>query len=148
MDSTRTHEWPALSVRQPWAELLLAGRKSIELRSWTTDYRGRLWLHASLKADPAMESRFGYKDLFRGGFVGSIRLIAIVPFTNQRWLQWGERHLDPGGYRTGLLAWIMDEPRRFRTPVIARGQIGLFTPDSNVVRQLKEADCAIAVGGH
>jgi hypothetical protein len=99
-----------------------------------------------MKADPSMESRFGYKDLFRGGFVGSIRLVAIVPITNQRWVQWGERHLDPGGYRNGLLAWIMDEPRRFRTPVNAGGKIGLFTPNSDVFRQLKEADDAIAAG--
>jgi ASCH domain-containing protein len=33
----------ALSVRQPWAELILTGRKKIELRTWTTDHRGPLW---------------------------------------------------------------------------------------------------------
>ena len=32
----------ALSIRQPWAELILQGRKTIELRTWKTSYRGLL----------------------------------------------------------------------------------------------------------
>lgn len=32
----------ALSVREPWATLIANGRKTIELRTWTTDYRGPL----------------------------------------------------------------------------------------------------------
>lgn len=37
----------ALSVRQPWASLIAAGRKSIEIRTWRTDYRGPLAIHAA-----------------------------------------------------------------------------------------------------
>lgn len=37
----------ALAVRQPWASLLCCGIKDIENRSWTTDYRGRLFIVAS-----------------------------------------------------------------------------------------------------
>lgn len=29
-----------LSVRQPWASLIASGRKTVELRCWTTEYRG------------------------------------------------------------------------------------------------------------
>jgi hypothetical protein len=36
-----------LSVRQPWAWALLAGRATAEYRCWPTDYRGDLLLHAS-----------------------------------------------------------------------------------------------------
>jgi hypothetical protein len=32
---------PALSVRQPWAWLIVNGYKDVENRSWTTHYRGR-----------------------------------------------------------------------------------------------------------
>ncbi|MBI4446675.1 MAG: ASCH domain-containing protein [Acidobacteria bacterium] len=51
----------AISVRQPWAELLISGRKSIEIRSWAHEYRGGTWLHAALKGDPELERRFGFK---------------------------------------------------------------------------------------
>lgn len=35
-----------LSVRQPWAWLICAGYKNIENRTWKTDYRGKLFIHA------------------------------------------------------------------------------------------------------
>ena len=36
-----------LSVRQPWASLIVSGFKSVENRSWKTDYRGTIAIHAS-----------------------------------------------------------------------------------------------------
>ena len=37
----------ALSVRQPWAHLIASGEKIIEVRSWQTDYRGKLLICSS-----------------------------------------------------------------------------------------------------
>lgn len=45
----------ALSVRQPWASLIVAGIKRVENRTWTTDYRGPLLVHASLDGEDADE---------------------------------------------------------------------------------------------
>ena len=36
-----------LSMHQPWASLLVYGLKRIEGRGWSTDYTGRLWIHAT-----------------------------------------------------------------------------------------------------
>lgn len=41
----------ALSFRQPWAELVLQGRKTMDLRTYNTHYRGRLAIHASQTFD-------------------------------------------------------------------------------------------------
>ena len=38
---------PVLSVRQPWAWAIIYGGKDVENRTWSTLYRGRLWIHAS-----------------------------------------------------------------------------------------------------
>ena len=35
-----------LTLHQPWASLLVYGIKRVEGRGWTTDFRGRLWIHA------------------------------------------------------------------------------------------------------
>ena len=35
-----------LSVRQPWASLLVRGVKDIENRTWSTTYRGPVLIHA------------------------------------------------------------------------------------------------------
>ena len=41
-----TNSMKALSIRQPWAWLIVNGYKDIENRTWSTDFRGRIYLHA------------------------------------------------------------------------------------------------------
>jgi len=41
----------ALSIRQPWAWLLVEGFKDIENRTWKTNYRGSFLIHASKQFD-------------------------------------------------------------------------------------------------
>lgn len=106
-----------------------------------------MWLHASLKSSPELEHIFGFEGLYRGGFLGSIQLAAVVPITSERWLQWREKHLDPGQYRSGLFAWMMSAPHRFPTPVPGKGQLGLFYPPVDVVEQLQRSEGSPASEG-
>jgi len=41
----------AISIRQPWAWLIVHGYKSIENRSWQSQPRGRIWIHTGLRLD-------------------------------------------------------------------------------------------------
>ena len=76
---------PALSIRQPWAWLIVHGFKDIENRDWPTNFRGRLLVHAGQTMarryyDETCEEllRMGllpttmpaYENLQHGGFVG------------------------------------------------------------------------------
>ena len=36
-----------LSLKQPFAELLISGKKTVELRKWNTKFRGKFLIHAS-----------------------------------------------------------------------------------------------------
>lgn len=49
----------ALSVRQPWAELIASGAKTFEVRTWQTQYRGPLLICAS-----KIPSKISNYDLF------------------------------------------------------------------------------------
>lgn len=71
----------ALSIRQPWAALLVAGAKQIEIRSWRTSRRGLVFIHASAIIDSRLA---GWRRLpshllplaqFRGGIIGKASLI-------------------------------------------------------------------------
>jgi hypothetical protein len=53
------HPAPALTIRQPSAELIISGRKSMEIRSWEVDHRGPLWIHAGLFRKPELDAAFG-----------------------------------------------------------------------------------------
>ena len=129
---------PALSIRQPWAELILLGRKSAEIRSWQTDYRGPLLIHAARHVDAALDERFSLTHLTRGAFIGSVRLVSISPIDPARWESWRPRHLVEGRFSPGLYAWFLAEPRRFAEPVAASGQLNLFEPSAEVRERLRQ----------
>jgi hypothetical protein len=46
----------ALSLKQPWAALLVHGRKTIEIRRWPTARRGRILIHAARVPDDRPEA--------------------------------------------------------------------------------------------
>src|SRR6516225_9551070 len=75
----------ALSIRQPWAELILRRRKPIEIRTWKSDYRGWLLIHASEKweATPASELGISKHAVTQGAFVGIAKVREIRPFTRK-----------------------------------------------------------------
>lgn len=129
----------ALSVRQPWAELILRGQKTIELRSWKTGYRGPLWLHTGVAQDLDLEAKFDLLNLFYGGYIGSVMLSAIVPMDRQRWDIWKPKHLAFGPYQPGLYAWILSSPCYFARPVLGPGQLNLFRPDVEIQKVLLES---------
>lgn len=71
----------ALSVRQPWAELIMLGDKEIEYRNYPTDVRGIVYIYASATRYPAedeqdMQSEYGLdlNSLPRGVIVGTVEV--------------------------------------------------------------------------
>lgn len=67
----------ALSIRQPWAELILRGLKDVENRSWFTRYTGPLLVHVSRTADEHRFAEYGLTDdLPCGRLVGVVDLHA------------------------------------------------------------------------
>jgi len=122
----------ALSVRQPWAELILQGRKSIELRTWGTNYRGLLAVHAGQEVNPEACAVFALRPstLARGAVLGTVRVVEMVPLDQEAWAALREQHLALGPYRSGLVGWRLADPQRLPQPVVLPGRMGLFdVPD-------------------
>ena len=90
-----------ISVRQPWAALIVDGIKDVENRSWRTHYRGRVIIHASLtRGEPRLSeiaTRVGVDlpniDLPIGGFVGIATIADCVTAHASKWFN-GERTAD------------------------------------------------------
>jgi hypothetical protein len=100
----------ALTIRQPWASLIIDGSKDVENRSWPTNYRGILVVHAGAKDDPSEPAE---TDLPRGAIIGTVRVIDCVRDSESPWAVPGQYH------------WILSDPRPCR-PRAARGQQGLW----------------------
>ena len=68
----------ALSIRQPYAEQILRGTKTIEYRTLRTNIRGRFLIYASLTPGPPKEfDKLGLQpgDLPTGVLVGTVELV-------------------------------------------------------------------------
>jgi hypothetical protein len=88
----------ALSIRQPWAWLIVHGGKDVENRSWHTKHRGRFLVHASqgcTKDEWCDAYWFCHNhgltlpppiiELRRGGIVGSVELVDSVDTSESPW---------------------------------------------------------------
>lgn len=88
----------ALSIRQPWAWLIVNGGKDLENRDWDTEFRGRVLVHVSKsgsKKDYAEAVEFArelgapeppaQEDIERGGIIGSIEIVDVVTSSDSPW---------------------------------------------------------------
>lgn len=126
--------WPALSVRQPWAGLLMGGWKGCENRTWNTSYRGPLIIHAGQIFEEWGLWRaydLGVPDDALAalakparGYLGLVELTDTHPAQDclDRCGGWGE----PGD---GVFHWVVRAPRLFAEPVPGRGWLGLYRKD-------------------
>lgn len=134
----------ALSIRQPWASLILKAGKNIENRDWPTKYRGRILIHASkgmtraehedaihfavhaIRADPRnaggkqitlRELGFDFDALQRGGIIGSVEIADCVTSSASPWF-------------VGRYGFLLRDPQPLPF-VPMKGRLGFFdVPES------------------
>jgi hypothetical protein len=72
-----------LSVSQPFAELIITGRKTIELRKWNTNFRGEFLIHAPLKIRTDDCKRLKMKQKFvTGAIIGKAELYDVKKYNS------------------------------------------------------------------
>jgi ASCH domain len=104
-----------LSIRQPYAELIISGAKRVEYRNWNTEFRGQFLVHASKTPDRKVKT-----DLPVGVVIGKVTLYSVRHFKNRK-----------KGYQYGFL---LKNPQRFKKPIPMSGQLRFF--DVTVLRHL------------
>jgi len=130
-----------LSIRQPWAWLIVAGHKDIENRKWYTNHRGPLLIHASKAMDPEdfpMQRKWVNQsgivipeDLPRGAIVGAATLTDV----------WDKKKFERPGIRwfEGPYGFKMEDAVEFAEPIPWRGQLGIReASDANLMGDLFE----------
>jgi gamma-glutamylcyclotransferase (GGCT)/AIG2-like uncharacterized protein YtfP len=129
----------ALSVRQPWATLIVMGRKPNEYRSARTARRGRVFIHAAAtmgKTERAAAIREGLDPdaLPRGVIIGSVEIVDSVRAST---FQPSESDRRRGDYRSDLWAWKLARPEMLARPVPAKGALSFWLVPSSVVDQVE-----------
>lgn len=121
----------ALSFRQPWAELILQGGKTLDLRTYSRDYRGPLAIHAALEVEREACLKHGLdpSTLSRGGLVGTVTLVDIVRLDAAAYAARTAEHLAARHFREPMFGWVLHDPQRLPEIIPLRGQRHLFTID-------------------
>lgn len=134
----------ALSVRQPWANLIASGVKTIEIRTWKTKYRGNLLICASKKIDGAAESAFKrtiYQFELKPSDLGVA--VCVANLIDCRRMNRDDTQAalcnppDAGAY-----AWVLEDVKRIK-PFHVKGQLGLFEVEfakQNAISQTKPVE--------
>jgi hypothetical protein len=123
-----------LSIRQPWASMIISGMKTIELRSWQTSYRGWLWIHSGKKVDAEALHLLDEQaqDYQTGGILGIAQLGDVRRIESvAEWRALRGGHRSPGAFHEGAYGWHFTDAIALRRKVAAMGELFLFPLDAS-----------------
>lgn len=115
----------ALSLKQPFAELILNGKKKIELRRWNTNFRGEFFIHASKIPDKKNMKKFDFKDLPLGFIVGKAELIDVKRYkSGEEFNKDKDLHLADESF--GKYGFVLKNVKRINPIIPAKGKLNFW----------------------
>ena len=121
-----------LSIKEPFATLIKDGVKIYETRSWKTNYRGEIYIHASLSLSKSerVESANKYlKSEIKPGFIlCKCELVDCIPMTDEfiKYINKETSEYDYGLYSEGRYAWKLKVLDVLDEPIPAKGKLGIW----------------------
>lgn len=116
-----------LSLKQPWAELVLSGKKTLELRSWNTKHRGEFYVHASQNTDKEKCKELGLNPdrLIKGAIIGKCTLVGVKKYENkEEFLKDAKKHYATN-YEKPNYAFTLKNAQRIK-PIPIKGRLGFW----------------------
>jgi len=114
----------ALSLKQPFAELVVSGRKKIELRNWNTKLRGEFLIHASKIPDNESMNKFGFTNLPLGQIVGKAFLKDVKKYDSEsEHIKDKDLHLASSAW--GKYGFILENAQRIKT-IPCKGKLNFW----------------------
>jgi hypothetical protein len=139
----------ALTIQQPWIEMILSGQKTIELRSWPITRRGLVALHAGWKVDWKAAALFGYDrplELPRGVIVGRVEIVDALELDRESWLRLVKDHLVVHPLTAGIHAAFLGKADRLHTPIRFRGRPGFYTLPPLIIEEIhRQLSCSTSI---
>ncbi len=139
----------ALSLTQPWAELVVLGEKQWETRSWRTSHRGRIAIHVAKKFPAwaielaqhnryfvnAIKNKPAALNMPLGFIVGSVEVVAMQSTEELREVL-SHKEIAFGDYHAERWAWQLADPIMLADPIACRGALGLWNVPSDIVDRM------------
>ena len=131
-----------LSLIEPYASLIKAGVKKIETRSWSTNYRGELYIHASMthmnKANSGLLDLLDDKNLGYGNILCKCKLVDCI-YMDEEFIN-HVKNTNPteymcGGYSIGRYAWILEDIEILNNPILVKGHLGIWNYEREMIKE-------------
>ena len=119
-----------ITLKQPWASLVAYGYKKYEFRSWKTNYRGKILIHAGMSLEKDMLERFKDYNLecSKGAIIGEALLTDCILVNKE--LNDELRSIDPIVYgrsnHVETYAWKLENVVKYDRPIYIKGKLGLW----------------------
>ncbi len=131
-----------LSIREPFASLICRKKKFIETRSWKTNFRGEVYIHAS-KSNLTSEvldrkelmSLVDIQSMKYGYILCKANLVDCIYMTHEFIENIKKNNYQEyicGEYKVGRYAWVLEDVTPLEVPIKARGNLGFWDYYSEV----------------
>ena len=123
-----------LTIKQPWATLIMQGDKRFEFRSWQTKYRGELLIHAGKGVDKEAVKRLEKylpKDLPLGKILGKVTLVDCIrmsPEFKEELLKENSDIYTKSSFKENF-GWQLENIQVFDAPIDVTGHLSLWEYD-------------------
>ena len=130
-----------LSITEPMATLICLGKKKIETRSWKTNYRGELYIHASLtkirkewKDNKELMNLLDNSSLNYGNIICKCNLVDCVYMDNEfiNKIKKDNQEYICGIYELGRYAWILENVKILDTSIKVTGHLGIWNYEEEI----------------
>lgn len=133
----------ALSLIQPSATAIAINVKKVETRSWSTNFRGQIAIHAS-KGFPKWAREFASLEYTFGRLPNRVPLGAIIALatiinvvrTEGVVTQISAIERLYGDYSEGRFAWILSDVVALPEPIPCKGALGLWEVPPGIIDQI------------
>lgn len=119
-----------ISIKQPWASLIINGYKEYEFRSWKTNFRGNCLIHTSLGIDKSAMDRFKHLNLDYplGKIIGSVDVVDCIKVDKafETKLLNKDKIIYGGSINRTGYAFKLKNIKKFKEPIAAKGQLGFW----------------------
>ena len=123
-----------LTIKQPWATLIMQKDKRFEFRSWQTKYRGELLIHAGKSIDKKALHRLKKylpEELPTGKILGKVKLVDCIkmsPEFKELLLKENNDIYTDSSFKENY-GWQIEDVEVFDNPIEAKGKLSLWEYD-------------------
>ena len=120
-----------LSICQPFANLIIQNKKTIELRKWNTSFRGEFLIHVPIKIRKEEYKKMKIKEkLTTGAIIGKTELYDIKKYETKKEIQEDKnKHFSTKKFQEKTFGFILKNSKPLRIPIPWKGQLGFFDVD-------------------